>query len=75
MDNITTIIANLGFPIACAIALALYVKYLTDKHDREIKELTQSHEKQMHELKESFDRNTTVLTDLVIYLKGVIKHE
>ena len=75
MDNITTIIANLGFPIACAVALALYVIYLTDKHDREIKELTQSHEKQMHELKESFDRNTTVLTDLVIYLKGVIKHE
>ena len=29
----------------------------------------------MHELKESFDRNTQVLTDLVIYLKGVIKNE
>ena len=73
MDNIVTIISNIGFPIASAIALALYVKYQTDKHEKEIKELTASHEKQMHELKESFDKNTAVLNDLVIYLKGVIK--
>lgn len=75
MEHITELISNVGFPIMCAVALALYVKYLTDKHEKEIKEITQSHEKQMHELKESFDRNTQVLTELAVYLKGVVKNE
>lgn len=73
MSEIVAAISNIGFPIASAIALAFYVKYQTDKHEKEIKAINESHEKQMHELKESFDKNTAVLNDLVIYLKGVVK--
>ena len=59
MDTITQLITSVGFPIACCIALAWYVKYITDKHEREIKEL-----------KHSIDNNTTVMRELIMYLKG-----
>lgn len=75
METIIQVITNLGFPIACCIGLAKYVKYITDKHEKETDQLRNSYEKQTHELKESFDRNTNVLTELVIYLKEVIKRE
>ena len=31
MQSITTLIANLGFPIVCVIGLAIYAKSTTDK--------------------------------------------
>lgn len=75
METITQLITNIGFPIACCIGLGWYIKYITDKHEKETDQMRNSYEKQTHELKESFDRNTNVLTELVIYLKEVIKRE
>lgn len=59
MDSITTFITSVGFPIACCVALAWYVKYVTDKHEKEISKL-----------KESIDNNTKVIAELITYLKG-----
>lgn len=75
METISTLISNIGFPIACCVGLGWYIKYMTDKHDKETEQLRQSYDKQIHELKESIDKNTTALTELVIYLKEVINHE
>lgn len=81
MDTFASIVSNIGFPIACVIGLGWYVKYITDKHSKEMQtimdkhetevdKLRESHEKQTKELKESFDKNTSVLTELVIWLKS-----
>lgn len=47
------VISNLGFPIVCCIAMAWYVKYMSDKHQGEI-----------DSLKETIDSNTQVITEL-----------
>ena len=38
--TIPQIVSSLGFPIAACIAMAWYVKYITDKHDKEIDKVT-----------------------------------
>ncbi len=40
LNDIITLIQTLGFPIACVVALAWYVKELTDAHKEEITVLT-----------------------------------
>ena len=64
METAIQFITNVGFPIACCVALGWYVKYMTDKHEKEIEKL-----------KQSLDNNTRVITELVIYLRGDNKHE
>lgn len=64
MDAITTFITSVGFPIACCVALAWYVKYVTDKHEKEIAHLN-----------DSIDGNTKVIAELITYLKGREKNE
>lgn len=34
------IISSLGFPVAACIAMAWYIKYITDKHDKEMDKVT-----------------------------------
>lgn len=73
--DFTTLITNVGFPIACVIGLAWYVKYVTDKHEKEINNLRESFEKTNTELKNALDNNTRALTEIVIYLKEVLRNE
>ena len=58
MNDFISAVSNVGFPIVCVFALAWYVKYVTDKHEKEI-----------NKLKESIDNNTKAFTELLIYLK------
>lgn len=58
MNDFLSAVSNVGFPIVCVFALAWYVKYVTDKHEKEITKL-----------KESIDNNTKAFTELLLYLK------
>lgn len=58
METITTVISNVGFPIACCIGLAMYILKRDKKHSDEIAEL-----------KKSIDNNTKAFTELLLYLK------
>lgn len=53
MQEIVTIITNLGFPIAVCIMMAMYIRELTNKHQTETKEFT-----------EALNQNTIVLQKL-----------
>ena len=53
MQDIITIITNLGFPIAVCIMMAMYIRELTNKHREETKEFT-----------EALNNNTIVLQKL-----------
>lgn len=68
--DIVQIISNVGFPIACVIGLGWYVKYVTDKHEKEIKELRESQEKTNAENRQALENNTRAIQELVFYLKG-----
>ena len=62
MNEIMTLISNVGFPIAICIMLMYYVLTLTKEHKAETKEFT-----------EALNKNTLVLQSLADKLNEVIK--
>lgn len=66
--NIASIIATIGFPIVACIAMAIYVKYITDQQRQETKELNANHTAEMlafkDEMKEALNNNTLALQKL-----------
>lgn len=67
-NSIAALITSIGFPIVACIAMALYVKYITDQQRLETKELNENHTKEMmafkDEIKEALNNNTIALTKL-----------
>lgn len=59
INIITTLISNLGFPIACCVAL--FWKMSSDD---------KRHKEEVDELKDSIDRNTEVISQLSEHLRG-----
>ena len=77
MDTNTwvTIIQTIGFPIAMCIALALNLKYTSDKereerkqiqeqHRTEMTEIMNTHREEVNELKSAINSNTLVMQKL-----------
>ena len=65
INNISQIVATLGFPIVAAAALFWYLNEERKSHDTEMKALN-----------ESLNKNTTVLSELkelITYLVGELK--
>ena len=56
--DITEIISNLGFPIACVVGLGYYVRELTNQHREEVKELSKA-----------IDNNTLIITKMYEHFK------
>lgn len=69
---ILSAISTVGFPIICCIAMAIYVKYSTDKNREEIADLNKQHKEEMSEVTKAINNNTLVMQKLVdtITLKG-----
>lgn len=68
VNTVVSLISSVGFPIVSCIAMAYYVKYITDKNREATKELNESHTKEMldfkDEIKEALNNNTIALTRL-----------
>ena len=62
--DVTTIISTMGFPIAACIAMAWYVKYITDKNCTQMDELNTQHANDMKSITEAVNNNTIALTKL-----------
>lgn len=74
------IISSLGFPIACCIAMAIYVSKITEQNREDTKELNKEHTKEMLEfkedIKEALNNNTMALNKLCDKLEKVgVKNE
>lgn len=78
------IITKVGFPIACCIALCVYIlminkqyreelKQLRDEQNEEMREMRKEHKNEVNELKKSIDRNSDVVTQLLVQIGGEIK--
>lgn len=68
MDTWVQLIGSLGFPIVACICMALYVKYVTDKHTDETSKLNEQHTTIMlaykDEIKDAINNNTLVMQQL-----------
>ena len=60
--EIVTLITNVGFPIACCVALFWYMVNQNEKHKSEIDELTNT-----------INNNTKVLAELTTLIKHLLK--
>lgn len=57
-------ISQVGFPIVCVIAMAWYVKYITDKNREEINRIHEKHDTEMKEITTAINNNTLALQRL-----------
>lgn len=57
-------ISQVGFPIVCVIAMAWYVKYITDKNREEINRINEKHGTEMKEITTAINNNTLALQRL-----------
>lgn len=57
-------VGTLGFPIVCAIAMAWYVKYMTDRNREDIDKLNAQHNQEMKEVTAALNNNTLALQKL-----------
>ena len=69
------LISTLGFPIACCVALAIYVTKITEQNREDTKELNKQHTEEMLEfkedIKEALNNNTIALNKLCEKLEKV----
>lgn len=68
-QSLIQIISTVGFPIACCVAMGVYVKYITDKNREEVAKLNDQHKEEMSEVTKAINNNTLALQSLHDYLK------
>lgn len=57
-------VGTLGFPIVCAIAMAWYVKYMSDRNREDVYKLNEQHKQEMKEVTTALNNNTMALQKL-----------
>lgn len=60
----TQLVGTLGFPIVACIALAVYVKYLTDKYLNAISVMQQEHKAEIAKVTDALNNNTMIVQRL-----------
>ena len=64
VNTILQAVGTLGFPIVCALAMAWYVKYMTDRNREDINKLNEQHQQEMKEVTTALNNNTLALQKL-----------
>lgn len=64
VNSILQSVGTLGFPIVCAVAMAWYVKYMTDRNREDIDKLNEQHQQEMKEVTAALNNNTLALQRL-----------
>lgn len=68
-EAVLSFIQAVGFPAACVIGMAWYVKYITDLHHVETEKLHDQHRNEMNEVTEALNNNTLALQKLTDYIE------
>lgn len=69
ITTVTSLISNVGFPIAVSIVCIWYVYKTDNKHTEQIKEITKEHKDEIMQLRESIENNTHVMQALLDHLQ------
>lgn len=64
VNEILQAVSTIGFPIVCAVAMAWYVKYMTDRNREEIDKINTQHQQEMKEVTTALNNNTLALQKL-----------
>lgn len=64
VNSLLQAVGTVGFPIVCAIAMAWYVKYVTDRNREDIEKLNTQHQQEMKEVTTALNNNTLALQKL-----------
>ena len=64
VNTILQAVGTVGFPIVCAVAMAWYVKYVTDRNREDIEKLNTQHQQEMKEVTTALNNNTLALQKL-----------
>lgn len=64
VNTILQAVGTLGFPIVCSIAMAWYVKYITDRNREDIDKINEQHQQEMKEVTTALNNNTLALQKL-----------
>lgn len=64
VNAILQAVGTLGFPIVCAVAMAWYVKYMTDQNREDIEKLNIQHQQEMKDVTSALNNNTLALQKL-----------
>lgn len=81
VDSVISAISVVGFPIICAVAMAIFVKYMFDKyrdevktlneqHHKEIMEITEQHKRDMSDSTTALNNNTLAIQQLADFIRG-----
>lgn len=62
--SITQIIMSVGFPIFACIAMGVYVRETSNKHNEQIERLNTQHREEMKQVVEALNNNTLALQRL-----------
>lgn len=62
--EIIAAISTLGFPVIACIAMAWYVKYITDKNEQSRKEESENHKSEVSKMTEALNNNTLAINTL-----------
>ena len=74
VNAILQAVGTLGFPIVCAMGMAWYVKYITDRNREDIDKLNEQHQQEMKEVTTALNNNTLALQKLSDVIgNGVVK--
>ncbi len=66
--DIIQIIQSIGFPAACVIGMAWYVKYITDQHREDRNAADQRHKEEISEVTRALNNNTLAIQKLTDYI-------
>ena len=70
INDIVTIITTVGFPIVACGAMGWYVKYISDRHSKEVQQLNEQHQEEMKQVTEALNNNTLALQKLCDKIGG-----
>lgn len=66
--DILTIIQSIGFPAACVIGMAWYVKYITDQHREDRNSADNRHREEVTEITRALNNNTLAIQKLTDFI-------
>lgn len=71
--DVIQIISQFGFPVAGCVAMAWYVKYITDQNNQRMDKLNEDHKAEMDNVTKALTNNTLALqhlSDLIAWNNG-----
>lgn len=68
IGSINTLISGVGFPIACFLMCAWYVKYREDKNDEKLDKINATHDEENRRMVEALENNTEALNKLSLLI-------